>query len=246
MDPENEEAQIGLAKARDVYRHLFDASGAFVSTANGTSWGFGGNALVGVSPFDTIEVGEFHFTNELQTLSAVGLAVLPSDDVRVGYHRLVPLSYSLSVTYDYRGHNGLPTEHWIEGATAFYLTDYLRWFGGYRQAFGGVQWDGRLIRTGLSASLSSSWEVTATFFDAAQAIFSNYRNILSWVFDVGYHGPRNSLVIAGVGYSPLIDNVDLHARAILPVTDRMAVQLIVAHNSINADTRATMGLRFNW
>ena len=246
LDPRNEETRIGLSKAPDVYRYVFDASGAFVSTSSGTSWGFGGDALIGVSAFDTIELGEFHFTNELQTLTAIGVAVLPSDDIRAGYHRLVPLQYSVSLLYDYRRHNGLPDEHWIDGGVAFYLTDYLRWFGGYRQAFGGFQWNGRLIRTGLSASLSQSWEVTATFFDAAQAIFNNYRNILSWVFDVAYHGPRNTLVIAGVGYSPLIDNVDLHARTILPVTDRMAVQLAVAHNSINADTRATVGLRFNW
>jgi len=49
-----------------------------------------------------------------------------------------------------------------------------------------------------------------------------------------------------VGYSPLIDNLDLHARAILPVTDRIALQLIAAHNSVNADTRVTAGLRFTW
>jgi hypothetical protein len=246
LDPQNEEAKIGLSKVEDVYRYVFDADGAIVSTANGSSWGFGGRGLIGVSAFDTLEVGWTHFTNELQTLSAIGLSVLPSDDLRAGYHRLVPLSYSVSLTYDYRGHTSLPTEHWIEGGVAIYITDYLRWFGGYRQAFGGFQYDGRLIRTGLSASLSDSWEVSATFFDAAQAVFNNYQEILSWVFDVTYHGPRNTLVVAGVGYSPLIDNVDLHARTILPITDRIALQLAIAHNSINADTRATFGLRFNW
>jgi Tfp pilus assembly protein PilF len=246
LDPRNEEAKIGLSKVENVYRYVFDADGAIVSTASGSSWGFGGRGLIGVSAFDTLEVGWTHFTNELQTLSAIGVSVLPSDDLRAGYHRLVPLSYSVSLTYDYRGHKSLPAEHWIEGGVAVYITDYLRWFGGYRQAFGGFQYDGRLIRTGLSASLSDSWEVSATFFDAAQAIFNNYQQILSWVFDVTYHGPRNMLVVAGVGYSPLIDNVDLHARTILPITDRMALQLAVAHNSINADTRATFGLRFNW
>jgi tetratricopeptide (TPR) repeat protein len=246
LDPKNEEAKIGLSKVENVYRYVFDADGAIVSTANGSSWGFGGRGLIGVSAFDTLEVGWTHFTNELQTLSAIGLSVLPSDDLRAGYNRLVPLSYSVSLTYDYRGHTSLPTEHWIEGGVAVYITDYLRWFGGYRQAFGGFQYDGRLIRTGLSASLSDSWEVSATFFDAAQAVFNNYQEILSWVFDVTYHGPRNTLVVAGVGYSPLIDNVDLHARTILPITDRMALQLAIAHNSINADTRATFGLRFNW
>ena len=41
LDPGNEEAKIGLSKAPDVYRYLFDANGAMVSTSQGTSWGFG-------------------------------------------------------------------------------------------------------------------------------------------------------------------------------------------------------------
>jgi tetratricopeptide (TPR) repeat protein len=246
IDPTNEEAKVGLSKSDSVYRYLFDADGGFVSTATGTSWGFGGRALLGLTPFDTLELGEFHFTNELQTLSAIGLATLPSDDIRLGWHRLVPLSYSASLVYDYRGHASLPTEHWIDGSVAFYITDYLRWFGGYRQAFGAFQWDGRLIRTGLSASLSPSWEVSATVYDAAQAIFNNYQDIWSWVFDVTYYGPRNTLVVAGVGYSPTINNVDLHARTILPLTDRIALQVAAGYNSINLDTRVTAGLRFTW
>ena len=246
FDPSNEEAKIGLSKAPDIYRYLFDATGTWVSTGSGTSWGFGGDALIGVTGFDTIELGEYHYTNELQTLTAIGVSVLPTDDVRVGYHRLVPLTYAFSVVYDYRGHSGLPTEHWLDVGGAIYLTDQLRLFGGYRQAWGAFQWDARLIRGGLAASLSPSWEVSAALYNAAQAIFSNYLDIWSWVFDATWHGPRNSLVIGGVGYSPLIDNVDLHARAILPVTDRVALQMAVGHNSINADTRATVGLRFNW
>ena len=55
-----------------------------------------------------------------------------------------------------------------------------------------------------------------------------------------------ALVVAGVGYSPTINNVDLHARTILPITDRVGLQLAVEHNSINFDTRGTVGLRFTW
>jgi tetratricopeptide (TPR) repeat protein len=245
-NPQNQEAEIGLSKVDDVYRYLLDVNGAFVSTNLGTSWGFGAIGQIGISAVDTIELGEFHYTNELQTLTFAGVAVLPTDDIRVGYGRLVPFQYNVSVTYDYRAHTTLPDEHWVEGSAGFYMTDYFRWFGSYRQAFGGSQWNGRLIRTGLAASLSPSWEVTVSGFNAAQAIFNNYQNIWSWVADVVYHGPANALVVAGVGYSPLFDNVDLHTRAILPVTDLIAVQLSVAHNSINADTRATVGLRFNW
>lgn len=246
LAPGNEEAKAGLSKVENVYRYTFDADGAFVSTANGTSWGFGGRGLAGISAFDTLEAGWLHYTNELVTLSSVGVSVLPSDDIRLGYHRLVPLSYAVSVTYDFRGHRSLPTEHWIDGSAAIYLTDYLRWYGGYRQAFGGYQYDGRLIRTGLAASMTDSFEVGLTVYNAAQAIFNNYQDIWSWVFDATYHGPRNMLLQAGFGYSPTINNLDLHGRAILPVTDRIALQLSVGHNSINDDTRATLGLRFTW
>jgi tetratricopeptide (TPR) repeat protein len=246
VDPQNQEAQIGLSKVDEVYRYVLDVNGAFVSTSLGTSWGAGATGLIGITAVDTLELGEFHYTNELQTVTFAGVSVLPTDDVRVGYNRLVPFQYNLSVTYDFRSHTTLPDEHWVEGSAGFYITDYLRWFGSYRQAMGGPQWNGRLIRTGLGVSLSPSWEVTASGFDAAQAIFNNYQNIFSWVVDVAYHGPANTLVVAGVGYSPLFDNIDLHARAIVPVTDRVAVQLAIAHNSINADTRATVGLRFNW
>jgi hypothetical protein len=202
--------------------------------------------LAGVTAFDTLELGWQHFTNELQTVSAAGLATLPSDDITVGYHRLMPLNYAFSLVYDYRDHASLPTEHWIDGGIDLYVTDWLRWFGGYRQAFGGFQYNGRLIRTGLSATVAPSWEVTGTVYDSAQASFGNYKNLWSGVIDVTYYGPHNLLVTAGGGYSPLIDNLDLHARAILPVTERFAVELIAAHNSVNADTRATAGLLFTW
>ena len=246
IEPNNEEAKIGLSMAPDVYRYLLDANGMMVSTTQGTSWGYGARGTAGVTAFDTLELGWQHFTNELQTVSFIGLATLPSDDITVGYQRLMPLSYAFSVVYDYRGHASLPTEHWIDGSVAFYLTDWLRWFGGYRQAFGAPQYNGRLIRSGLSATFAPSWEATATVWNSAQAVFNNYQDLWTGVFEITHYGPRNLLVVAGVGYSPLIDNVDLHARAILPVTDRIALQLIAAHNSINADMRVTAGFRLTW
>lgn len=247
IDPQNPEAKLGLSKVDDVYRYSFDAYGVFVSTSMGSSWGAGGTGLIGMSAVDTLEVGAVHYTNQLQTLTSVGVAVLPSEDIRIAYHRVVPSQYNVSLAYDFRAHSSpLPDEHWIEGSIGFYLTDYLRWFAAYRQAFGGQQWNGRLIRTGFGAKLAPSWEVSVSGFDAAQGIFNNYQNIFSWVMDVTYQGPRNTLVVVGVGYAPLIDNVDLHARATLPVTDRWALQLSAVHNSINADMRALVGLRFNW
>ena len=246
IEPDNEEAKTGLSNAPDVYRYLLDASGMFVSTPQGTSWGFGARGTATVTPFDTLELGWQHFTNELQTLTSAGLATLPSNDVTVGYHRLLPLNYAVSLVYDYRGHDSLPTEHWIDAGLALYVNDWLRWFGGYRQAFGGFEYNGRLIRTGLSATVAPSWEVTGTVYNSAQASFDNYRNLWSGVVDVTWYGPHNLLVTAGGGYSPLIDNVDLHARAILPVTERFAMELIAAHNSVNADTRATAGILYTW
>lgn len=246
LDPNNAEAKIGLAKAKDVYRYTFDTNGLLVTTATGTSWGFGATALLGLTAFDTLELGETHFGNEIQTLTAVGVATLPSDDIRIGWNRLVPLTYASSLTYDYRGHKSLPTEHWLDAGLTLYLTDYLRWVGGYRQMFGAYQWDGRLFRTGLSASLSPSWDVSWTVYNAAQAIFNNYQYIWSWVADVTYYGPGNTLVVAGFGYSTTINNVDLHARTILPLTDRIALQVAAGYNSLNYDTRVTAGFRFTW
>ena len=108
IEPNNEEAKIGLSKAPSVYRYLLDVNGANVSTAQGTSWGFGARGMAGVTAFDTLELGWQHFTNELQTVSAIGLADAAVDDITVGYHRLVPLSYAFSLVYDYRGQPACP------------------------------------------------------------------------------------------------------------------------------------------
>ena len=121
LDPNNDEARIGLTKVDDVYRNVVETSGTLVSTSLGSSWGFGARGLFGITALDTVELGSTHYTQELQTLTAVGVAVLPSDDVTLGYHRLVPLSYAVSLVYDYRAHTGLPTEHWIDGGFSYYL-----------------------------------------------------------------------------------------------------------------------------
>ena len=146
--------------------------------------GFGARGEAAITAYDTLELGWYHYTNELQTTTAIGVATLPSEDIVLGYHRLVPLSYAVSLYYDYRGHANLPTENWFGGSVDLYLTDWLRWFGGYRQAWGAFQYDGRLIRTGLSATIAPSWEVTGTAYDSAQAIFNNYQNLWTGVIDL--------------------------------------------------------------
>ena len=49
-----------------------------------------------------------------------------------------------------------------------------------------------------------------------------------------------------VGYSVLTGLGPRYARTILPVTDRIALQLVGVYNSLNLDTRVTAGLRFTW
>lgn len=246
IEPENEEAKTGLSHAPDVYRYLLDISGEAVSTRLGTSWGYGARATVGVTPFDTLEMGWRQYTDELTSVSAAGFATLPSQNITVGYHRLTPLSHAFSLVYQYRGYDNLPTEHWIDASAAINVTEGLRWFGGYRQSFGAPRYEGRLIRTGLSASFARSWDVAAAIYNSSQPDIGDGRDLWSWGVDVTYSGPRNLLLSVGGGYSPLIENVDLHAHAILPVTDRIALQFMAAHNSTNADTRANAGLVFTW
>ncbi len=118
LDPNNDEARIGLTKVDDVYRNVVETSGTLVSTSLGTSWGFGARGQFGITAFDTVELGLIHYTEELRTVTAVGVAVLPSNDVTLGYHRLVPLRYAVSLIYDYRAHTGLPTSIGSTAASA--------------------------------------------------------------------------------------------------------------------------------
>jgi hypothetical protein len=88
--------------------------------------------------------------------------------------------------------------------------------------------------------------VSATVYRSQQAIFDDSRTLWSGIVDVTWFGPHNTLVVAGVGTSPAIDNLDLHARATLPIGDLIALQLIASHDTFNAATRVTGGLLFTW
>jgi tetratricopeptide (TPR) repeat protein len=92
IEPGNEEAKIGLSKVESVYRAVLDVDAGYVTTGSGNSVGFGGRGLLAISAFNTVELGYRHFTNELQTITAIGQSVLPSDEITVGIHRLMPLS----------------------------------------------------------------------------------------------------------------------------------------------------------
>lgn len=246
IEPTNEEAKIGLSNSRDVYRYVLEASRIVVSTDQGTSLGTEVRGTAGVTAFDTLELGWRQFSDELSTLSEIGLSTLPSHNITLGYHRLVPLSYAFSLVYDYRDYVAQPTEHWLDGSITVYITDKLQVFGAYRRSFGAEQYDGHLIRTGLSANVAPSWLVTATVYNSQQAAFEDYRDLWSGVVDVTYLGPHNMLVVFGGGASPAIDNRNLHARAILPITDTVALRLVASHDTINAATSIAGGLQFNW
>lgn len=246
IDPDNAEAAAGLSNSRSVYRYLLDTNGIVVSTEDGTSVGVQARGMAGVSAFDTLELGVRLFSDELSTVSAIGLSTLPSQNITVGYHRLVPLSYAVSLVYDNRGYSELPTEHWIDGSLTIFLSEHVQWFTAYRHSFGAEQYEGHLVRTGLSTKVAPSWMLTATVYNSQQAAFEDYRDLWSGVVDVTYFGPRNTMVVVGVGTSPSIDNLDLHARAVLPVADPIGLQLIASHDTLNSATRLTAGLLFTW
>lgn len=244
LDPSNEEAKIGLSKSQGVYRYLFETSGIMFSTNQGTSWGSQVRGTARVSPADTLELGWRHYSNELPTVSQIGLSALPSDDITVGYHRLEPFRYGVSLVYDYRGHDDQPTEHWIDGSATFYLTDRLQWSAAYRKTFGDARYRGRLLRTGLSADVTPSWQLSATVYNSQQVVFQNGRDLWSGLMEVSHTGPRNLLFNVGVGATPKVANFHVHARTAIPVKKRIAVQLIANHDSQNAATSVTVGLVF--
>ncbi len=244
--PNDDEAKVGQSKAPAVYRYLLETTAAEVSTSQGTSWGTQIRGTAGLTPFDTLELGWRHFSNELPVVSSQGVTTLPSNDFSAGYYRLKPLSYAVALVYDYRERAGRPTEHWIDGDLTLNLTDRLQWFGAYRQAFGAPEYDGRLFRTGLGVTLTPTWQVAASVYDSQQASFHHYRDLWSGVVDVTYAGSRGKLFVVGVGATPDVNDTEVHGRAILPVTDRMALQLVAGHNSSNAATTLAGGLLFTW
>lgn len=244
--PTNEEAKAGLSSSRDVYRDWVEVNSLMVSSDHRTSMGVQVRGTAAISAFDSLELGWLHYDNELPTVSAIGISILPSQDITLGYHRFVPLSYAFSVVYDDRQYSVQPTEHWLDVGGTVYITDKLQWFGAYRKSFGAERYDGRLIRTGLSALVTPSWLVTATIYNSQQATFQNFRDLWSEVIDVSYLGPHNMIVVVGAGVSPLIDNFNVHARATLPVTDTIAFQLNASHDKINSATVVTGGLAFTW
>ena len=125
IEPDNEEAKIGLSKSPDVYRYLLETSGLDGFDVTGHVVGLRRAGRPASTPFDTLELGWLHFSDECRRCRSWSLT-LPSHDLTVGYHRLVPLSYAVSLVYDYREYSTQPTEHWLTAASTVYVTDRLR------------------------------------------------------------------------------------------------------------------------
>jgi hypothetical protein len=161
----------------------------------------------------------------------------------------VPESYNLSLTYDYRDHSGLPAEHWLQAGAGSYISNGLQWFAGLRESFGAPQWDNQLVQAGLIKSVAENWEVVGTGYysiyevTGIDGVSHGHDSNYAFAMDINRQGPGNSFFNIGAGYSPDIDNVDIHARAVVPVNDRNAVLLSVEHISINNEVQATIGWR---
>lgn len=246
IQPGNVDAGIGMSQLSGAWRYRLDIGGGFVSSSAGSSASAGANLQATLDARSTLEIGAVHYTNEVPTVSFAGRSMLPAVDVRLGYFYQVPKSFNAGLAYDFRAHSGAPGEHWIEPGAGVYVTDFLQAFASYRQSFGAPQWNNWLARTGLAASLTEAWEAVGTFYVAGQQDYNNFQPILSWSVDINHHGPFGALYSAGVGYSPTLNNVDLHARAVLPLTDRVALLANLVHYSINDDTRGTFGVRLQW
>ncbi|MED5547024.1 MAG: tetratricopeptide repeat protein [Pseudomonadota bacterium] len=245
-EPGNAEARASLAMIGDVHHYTLEMGGIIASTPETTSHGMQLHGTAALGAFDTLELGWSHASADIATVSANGLTILPRDDVTLGYHRLVPLGYAISVVYDYRGHGALPTEHWIDGSVTIYLTDRVRWSGGYRKSFGDALYDGRLLRTGLGVDVAPRWQVTATLYNSQQAAFEDYRSLWSGALDITYAGPHELVLSAGVGVTPAIDNRDLHLSALVPISGHVALRLAASHNSYSSAQSLSAGLRMAW
>ena len=247
--PDNEEAKIGLSMAPDVYRYLLDTTATMVSTSQGTSWGFGARGRP-ASRVRHAGAGRYHFTNELQTVSE-----MVSPHCRRRHHRRLPsadaaqLCRLLGLRLS-RPPTASLIEHSIDGelvsmsptgcagsaATARPSAPPLRW----PPDPGPGQRDG----------VTPSSEVNSAVPDSGAGPSSTGTRRSSFVVGSQHHllqPVQTCCSWSSIGYRPLIDRPSTcTGMQILPVADRIALQLIAAHNSFNADTRVTAGLRFTW
>lgn len=248
--PDNGEAQAGLAGSDRTWRYQLDVTGGAIHSNMGTAGSAGIDLLTYLGATDALDVGWLHYTDELPSAQLTQQTLLPSDDLRIGYYRIVASDYHWAVTYDYRNHDGLPSEHWLQGNVGSYFAGGLQWFFEVRESFGAAQWNNQLVHAGLMVPITGYWDVVGSgYFANLQNNFPgittrSYSQNYAVNVDIERQGPGDSFFLVGAGYSPDIDNTDVHARLILPVIDRGAILFSVEHISINNESQITAGWRF--
>jgi tetratricopeptide (TPR) repeat protein len=251
-DPQNAEARDGLSGIAHSWPYQLDVNGGLTHTPAGKAWSGSASLHVDLDATSTLEVGAYHYSNELPTVQLTEQTPLPSNDIRLGYYVRVPDSYNWSLIYDYRGHDNLPTEHWLEARVGDYFADRLQWFASVRQSFGAPEWDNRLVQAGLVVPLAGTWEIVPTaYFQQAKiqltpTLFAGERNLFAYGLDLNRQGPGNSFFNVGAGYSPDISNVDLHTRWVLPTGPQASLLVSIEHVSVNREYQASIGWRFYW
>jgi tetratricopeptide (TPR) repeat protein len=251
-DPENAEARDGLSGVAHSWPYLLDLNGGLAHTPAGKAWSGSASLHVDLDATSTLEVGAYHYTNELPTVQLTEQTPLPSNDIRLGYYVRVPDSYNWALIYDYRDHDNLPTEHWLEARLGDYVIDRLQWFASVRQSFGAAEWDSRLVQAGLVVPLATTWEIVPTvYFQQAKiqrspTTFQGERNLFAYGLDLNRQGPGNSFFNVGAGYSPDISNVDLHTRWVFPIGPQASLLVSVEHVSVNHEYQASIGWRYYW
>jgi len=249
QSPENVEAKDGLNGIDNSWRYQVDLTAGATHSDQGTAGSGGIDLLTSLDATGTLETGIFHNSSELPSAQLTEQTLLPSNDFRVGYFWRVPSNYNLSLSYDYRDHSGLPAEHWLQAAAGSYISHDFQWFAGIRESFGAPQWNNQLAQAGLIGTVAKNWEVVgtgyySTFEIAGPGTASHSRDSdYAFALDINRQGPGNSFFNIGAGYSPDIDNFDIHARAVLPVGARNALLLSVEHISVNNEVQATIGWR---
>lgn len=250
--PQNAAAQQGLDMLKTASRYQLDLTATSVSTRAGHAWGAGSLLVVDVDALNQLEVGQYHYTSQISAPGIATEAMLPRNDVRLGYNRRVPDGYHFSLAYNYRDHGRLPTEHWISASIGDYLARGIQWFAGYRHAFGADQWQGGLASAGLIVPITDGWEAVATVFYAhyrtpgSTNLYSDKRTGIAYAADLNRQGPGGSFFNIGIGYSPDVENFDQHARWILPVNRQVALLFSVQHSSVTRGIQSTAGMRLHW
>lgn len=251
--PGNPTAREGLEKLENAWRYQLDLTGAYVSSGGASAWGSGFSLLTYLDAVNQFEVAQYHYSNQIASVGIIPQALLPFNDYRFGYNYHLAGGPNFSVSYDFRDHGVLPSEHWVSTSIGGYLTGSLQWFAGYRRSFGAQEWDGGLARAGFVMTIQETWEAVGTVYQAeyrgtsnASSLYTDTRNAWAYGIDVNHQGFGASFFNIGVGYSPDLKNLDLHARWVIPVSAHVSLQASEQHWSLNNSYQTTLGMRFNW